>query len=212
MSNPSPILRLREVGVVLNRTPILRAVNLDLAPREVLGVVGPNGSGKTTLLRVLATLLQPTTGAFSLGTGVPPSTTVELIGHAPAVYPELTLHENLAFVARLEGRDPGLVDRHLHTVGLGGAADRRADRSSRGMQRRIDFARALIRNPELLLLDEAHAGLDVDAQELVRHVVADVVARDGAVVMVSHEPDRMRQLATRVVHLSGGTLTPGAAA
>ena len=216
MTQGQAILRLRGVGLVLNRSTILRDVNADLLEREVVGVVGANGSGKTTLLRIIATLLPATAGSVEVlnhdRTGFRRiRDQIELIGHTPALYPELTLRENLAFVTKLAGRASALVDRHLITVGLSAAADRRADRSSHGMQRRIEFARALIREPQLLLLDEAHAGLDADARGLVDHVIEDVRARNGAVVMVSHEADRMTGSATRIVQLAGGTIMAGEA-
>ena len=201
------VAELRGVEVVANRTRILHAVDLDVGSGEVIGIVGANGSGKTTLLRVLAGLLPPSRGtvhvASGSGTGSP---SIELLGHQPALYPELTLRENLAFVSRLAAAPDHLAGRSLAAVGLAGAAGRRADRTSHGMQRRLEFARVLVRRPDLLLLDEAHAGLDAHAQALVGHVVADITARSGAVVMVSHEADRFVGIAHRLLRITDGTL------
>ncbi len=210
MTAPATALELSDVGVVLNRSPILRGVDLQVEAGEVLGIVGANGSGKTTLLRVLATLIAPSRGSVRI-LGLPPEAArpqIELIGHTPALYPELTLGENLRFVARLTGRPTDEVDTYLVRVGLTGAGDRRADRSSHGMQRRVEFARALLRRPQVLLLDEAHAGLDAEARALVDHVVEHVTGRHGVVVMVSHEPDRISGLAGRVLRLVNGALSP----
>jgi heme exporter protein A len=209
-----PLVECSGVGIALDRSPILRSVDLRVAAGETLGIVGANGSGKTTLLRVLATLLTPTEGtAKVLGAPLDDVTVIrkirpeiELIGHTPALYPELTLAENLDFVARLAGIDAAAVDGSLRTVGLTAAAGRRADRASHGMRRRVEFARALLRRPRLLLLDEAHAGLDADARVLVQHVVESVTGEGGAVVMVSHEPDQMTGITDRVARLRDGQL------
>lgn len=207
-SSGTTVVELSGVEVVVNRTRILRAIDLTITSGEVIGIVGANGSGKTTLLRVLAGLLPPSAGTVRVApvTESPGSPSIELLGHQPALYPELTLRENLEFVTRLAGRPTTHASRHLDTVGLARAADRRADRASHGMQRRLEFARALMRQPDLLLLDEAHAGLDANAQALVGHVVAGVTARRGAVVMVSHEADRFAGIAQRLLRIVDGTL------
>jgi heme exporter protein A len=193
--------------------PVLRGIDLRIDSGEVIGIVGPNGSGKSTLLRILATLLRPSVGhAKVLGTEVGSDGILDarrriaLLGHHPGLWGELTLLENLTFVARLAGARIEGADRVLEIVGLGGAKHRRADHSSHGMQRRVEFARVLLIQPDLLLLDEAHAGLDKAAQALVRAAVVDVQQRGGGVVLVSHEPDRMLPLVTATYQLESGTL------
>lgn len=208
-----PAVVLHDVGVTLGQTPIVRGVDLSLAAGEVVGLVGPNGSGKSTLLRVLATLLPPTAGAgrvlgAPLGSGEVRSIRprIGLVGHLAAVYDELTLRENLLFVARLRGLPEEAVERSLQEVGLHGAADRRAERASHGMRRRVDFARILMTVPDLLLLDEAHAGLDREAAVLVEATVRRLRDRGGSGVLVSHEPRRMLPLVDRVYRLDEGCL------
>lgn len=212
------VARLDGVAVTVRRTPVLRGLDLLLHGGEVLGVLGANGSGKTTLLHVLAMLIAPTTGrgevlGAQLGTrgcAVPPG--IALVGHQPALYPQLSLAENLRFVARLTGRDAAAADQTLVAVGLGGASHRRAESCSRGMQRRAELARVLLTAPSLLLLDEVHAGLDRDAVGIVDEVVARVCARGGACVLVSHEPDRLVGLADRLVRIADGRALPVPAA
>ena len=208
------IAALSGVGVRFGRMPVLRGVDLRIEPGEVVGIVGPNGSGKSTLLRILATLLRPTVGeATILGARVGSNGTlaarrrIALLGHHPGLWGELTLIENLTFVARLAGARTDGAERALELVGLGGAQNRRADHSSHGMQRRVEFARVLLIQPDFLLLDEAHAGLDKAAQALVKAAVRDVQERRGGVVLVSHEPDRMLPLVSVTYHLDGGTLS-----
>lgn len=211
-----PLVQLERVGVRFGRITVLRDVDLQVQPGEGVGIVGPNGSGKSTLLRVLATLLRPTDGTGTvlgapIGEDTPPSVRrrISLIGHHPALYGELTLEENLGFVARLLGRSHDDVVKTLTAVGLAAALDRRADQSSHGMQRRVEFARVFMTHPDLLLLDEAHAGLDRHAAALVETTVAAVKRRGGSVILVSHEPDRMLPLVERIYEIVDGTTVEG---
>lgn len=208
-----PVVTLQGVGVSLGGVPVLRDIDLSLLPAQVLGVVGPNGSGKTTLLRLAATLLPPDRGTAAV-LGVDPGSPdiyavrsqIGLIGHAPSLVPELTLSENLDHAARLTGIDRGRAGPALSAVGLEGAAGRRAEASSHGMQRRVEIALLLLRRPRLLLLDEALTGLDSDASALVAALVERTTHSGGGVVMVSHDPSHLTSC-DQVVSLSNGRLT-----
>ena len=211
----SAVAHLAGLSVTVQRSRVLRDLTMTVAPGEAVGLIGANGSGKSTLLRILATLLPPLGGAgwvlgARLGTrdveGIRPG--IALIGHTPALYPRLTLGENLAFYCRLTGRDVGAAEAALATVGLGRAADRAAERCSHGMLRRAELARVLITCPRLLLLDEAHAGLDRASAGLVEVVVDAVRARGGGAVVVSHERDRLAGAVDRIVELENGGLRP----
>ena len=208
-----PLLETRDLGVRLGDTPILRGVDLRVGAGEVVGLIGSNGSGKTTLLRVAATLLAPTSGEGEvLGAGLTAEQRYEvrsrigLIGHTPALYPNLTLEENTRFVAHLRGAPAGTVRAALDRVGLAGARHRRAVQCSHGMQRRAEFARLLITRPDLVLLDEAHAGLDRHAADLVAFILEDVRRRGGGAMLVSHEHHRMAPLVDRIVELRNGSV------
>lgn len=192
---------------------ILRDVNLEVAPGESVGVFGANGSGKTTLLRVVATLLRPSGGkARVLGVDLASQDrfdlrpNIGLIGHVPALYPELSLAGNLEFAARIAGVPVESAREVLDSVGLNRAAERPAGEASHGMQRRVEFAREMMLQPELLLLDEPHSALDPSAIELVEHIVAGVLDRSGSVVLVSHDVDRVAPMVTRTAELVGGTV------
>lgn len=202
---------LEDAGVTIGTTVILTQAKLKIEAGESVGLLGPNGSGKTTLLRLLATLLRPSTGTGSvLGAALGSDDVyrirpdIVMVGHLPGLYPELTLAENTRFVARMAGKSEAAAAAALETVGLARAADRRAIESSKGMLRRAELARALIQQPKLLLLDEAHAGLDAEAVGLVDAIASRVAAGGGAAVLVSHEPDRLR--VDRSVRLVDGTV------
>ncbi len=213
VSAPLDVASLHRVGVTVSRVPILGDIDLEIAPGEIWGLTGPNGAGKTTLLAVLATLQQPTDGTgivlgAELGTAAVRVVRhrIGLSGHDPGLYPELTLAENLRLHARLAGRPEADADAALDLVGLAGSAGRRADRSSNGMQRRVDLARLLMIEPDLLLLDEAHAGLDSASEILVDELLRRTRSRGGAAVIVSHDADRLRARADRLLALEAGTV------
>ena len=212
MTNP-PIASFDGVGFTASRTRILQGIDLIIEPGDVLGISGPNGSGKTTLLRLLATLLRPTSGTWStLGADdrsdrdeiIGARRKISMVGHSPALWPELTLRENVDIIDGLS--PPDNPEDVLAMVGLSRSADRQAERSSLGMQRRVELARVLRRVPRLLLLDEAHAGLDSPAATIVDEVVRRVSKRGGAVVMVSHELTRIDALTNRQARIEGGAV------
>lgn len=210
------LVTLTGVSVTVDRVPVLRGVDLRVRPGEAVGLYGANGSGKSTLLHVLARLVPAAAGSGRV-LGVPLGTPthvrarsrVALVGHTAALYPQLTLRENLHFLARLIGSDAVAADEALATVGLARAADRRTDRCSHGMLRRTELARVLLVEPMLLLLDEAHAGLDAASLGLVDLVVDAVRRRGGGAVVVSHEPERLRSVVDRTLQVVDGTLRTG---
>lgn len=208
-----PVVQFRKAGVSLGGNPVLRDVDLTLEPGQAVGIVGPNGSGKTTLVRVAATLLSIDEGTVTvLGKDSHDADltrtrrSIGLIGHQPALIPALTLEENLHHVARLAGIDTERVTRALDVVGLAGAADRRASASSFGMCRRVEIAHLLLTRPGLLLLDEAAAGLDDSARDLVEALVRWVCDRGGGCIVVSHDRTHLEALTARVISLSSGRL------
>jgi heme exporter protein A len=213
MSAPSTLVHLERVSVRAGAVRILQEVSLSVSPGDAIGVFGSNGAGKTTLLRLIATL-QPQAGGKCSILGVDPSTParyevrhrIGYVGHTPGLYPELTLAENLAFVADARGIDPAMAIEALGAVGLAGAAERRVDHCSHGMQRRAEFARILMTEPELLLLDEPHSALDASAVDLVDALVLKTLANGGAAVLVSHDRDRVNSLATRTHEIKNGSL------
>lgn len=213
MPSETALVELRGVAARVGSTTILRDVEFTLEAGESVGMYGGNGAGKTTLLRVIATLMRPAAGSGRvLGASLDGPDRFEarsgigLIGHIPGLYPELTLEENLEFAARIACVAPTRVPEVLGAVGLGNAADRRADACSHGMQRRAEFAREMMREPELLLLDEPHTALDPEAVDLVGHLVKSVTAAGGGVVVVSHDRARVDPMVQRTVELSGGSL------
>ncbi len=181
-------------------------------------MVGPNAAGKSTLLDVLAGRLRPDAGTVRVGartvTGpgvhVPPERRrVALLGQEPFVFPHLTARENVAFGPRARGvparRAREEADRRLAAVGLAGLGDRRPDELSGGQRQRVALARALAAGPQVLLLDEPFAQLDVRTAAGLRELVRDEVRATGTTtVLVTHDALDVATLADAVVVLHEG--------
>jgi len=170
----------------------LRDVTLSLPAGATLVVFGPNGAGKSTLLRVLSTLLRPHSGtARVLGRSLPEEGwairgRIGLLGHAPLLYRDLTGRENLVFHARLHDVPLARADALLDQVGLAARAQDKVHTYSRGMVQRLAVCRAVLHDPELLLLDEPRANLDPAAREIVEPLIGAASGRTR--VVTSHDP------------------------
>ncbi len=186
---------------------VFRDVTFSLRRGDVFALLGPNGAGKTTLLRVLAGLLRPSGGS------VKRNGTVGLVAHHSMVYDALTARENLAFAAKLWGggvADAARVEELLDRLGLVRWQDQRVATFSRGMTQRLAIARALVHQPDILLLDEPFYGLDdpgvADLVRLLTELVGEGGGGGCAIVLVTHQLERLIQLATSVGYLVDGTL------
>jgi heme exporter protein A len=170
----------------------LQDVTLTLPVGATLVVFGPNGAGKSTLLRVLATLLRPHAGtARVLGHALPDEGwavrgRIGLLGHAPLLYRDLSGRENLAFHARLHGVALERASALIAQVGLSARADDKVHTYSRGMVQRLAVCRAVLHDPEVLLLDEPRANLDPAAAELVEPLIGAASGRTR--IVTSHDP------------------------
>jgi heme exporter protein A len=166
-------IELDSVGRSYGERAALAGVSLTLEAGRTLVVFGPNGAGKSTLLRVLATLLRPTTGTVRvLGEPLPDQAwavrgRIGLLGHDPLLYRQLSARENLRYHARLHRVPETRIAELLDAIGLTRRADEPVALLSRGMVQRVAVARAILHDPELLLLDEPRANLDPAAAELL---------------------------------------------
>ncbi len=191
----------RGVSRRLGYRTIFHDVDLSVGGGDVLAIIGPNGAGKTTLLRVLAGLLKPTTGSLER------SGTMGLVAHHSMLYDTLTASENLTFVARMLGvSDRNRIGQLLEQMGIFRWRDQPAGTFSRGMLQRLAIARALLHDPEILLLDEPLSSLDEPGAEVALAVFQQMRDRKRSLVMVTHQFQRVAQLATSVAFLVGGTL------
>jgi heme ABC exporter ATP-binding subunit CcmA len=194
--------------------PVLGGVDLTVEAGELVVLLGSNGAGKTTLLRVLATLLRPSGGRLTLfgedASRRPPAARRRLgyVGHESACYPDLTGRENLEFHAELHAvPEPARrIDDLLRWAGLEDAARRPVRVYSRGMAQRLALARALLHDPDLLLLDEPLSGLDPAAVTRLATLLGELRRAGHAIVLSTHDLDRVTGLATRVAMLHRGRI------
>ncbi len=193
---------------------VLRGMDFFVEPGEFVALLGPNGAGKTTFLRILASLSRPTLGSVNIaGYSLPGQASavrrrLGVVSHLPLLYGDLTAEENLRFFARMYDV-PKANKRFSEVLDLVGLSSRRRDlvrTFSRGMQQRLAIGRAVLHDPEVMLFDEPHTGLDQDACLMLDTVLREVAARGRTVVMTSHDLARVADLASRFDVLSRGVI------
>ena len=194
----------------------LRALSLTINEGEVVALFGPNGAGKTTLLKILATLSRPSDGRVMIqGHELTPSWTalrrhIGLVSHQSFLYPDLSAQENLAFYAQLYNV-PNATERAREVLGWVDLLPRYRDTVrtySRGMLQRLSIARALVHDPQILLLDEPYSGVDEAAAERLQALLERIHAEEPKrlTLMTTHDLNRGLALATRVLILRRGKL------
>jgi len=193
---------------------VLRGLEFHAEPGEFVALLGPNGAGKTTFLRILASLSRPTLGEVRLAGFQLPSQAAAVrrilgvVSHQPLLYGDLTAEENLRFYGRLYGvsRLESRIAEVLEMVGLSARRRDLVRQFSRGMQQRLAIGRAILHDPEIMLFDEPHTGLDQEAAAMLDGVLREVAAKGRTVVMTSHDLARASELATRIDILSKGVI------
>jgi heme exporter protein A len=197
---------------------VLRGLDFNVQTGEFVALLGPNGAGKTTFLRILASLSRPTMGEVSIaGNRLPAQAgavrrSLGVVSHLPLLYGDLTAEENLLFFGRMYGV-ADLEVRCAEVLELVGLSARRRDlvrTFSRGMQQRLAIGRAVLHDPEVMLFDEPHTGLDQDACAMLDDVLREVAARGRTVVMTSHDLARAADLASRFDVISRGAIVASA--
>jgi ABC-2 type transport system ATP-binding protein len=203
-------------GLSKSYGPVRAVDSVDLRVRrgEIYGFLGLNGAGKTTTIRALLGMVRPSTGSLKvLGQAVGPQGRGpwRQVGHlveSPVAYPELTVVENLEIARRLHGiADKGAVSRVIEHMNLGSYADRKAGALSMGNLQRLGLARALLHEPELLILDEPANGLDPAGVVEIRELLAGLAREKGVTVfMSSHILTEVDRLAMRIGIIHQGRL------
>jgi len=210
-----PLLSLHAVGRSYGRFRALDHVDLEIRAAETVALFGGNGAGKTTLLKIAATLLAPTHGHLHAAGKALRGTVraayrhaLGFAGHATFLYGDLSAEENLILHARLHGtgQPAKRAADMLRRVGLWERRGEMPVNFSRGMQQRASLGRALIGDPELLLLDEPFSGLDNEGATVVDEVLREHRAGGRSTLVVSHNLARTLALADRFVVLERGSV------
>ena len=209
-------VEIRKLNCAFAERPALRDVSLLLEPGTTTTLVGASGSGKTTLLRCLAGLLAPTTGHIVFDdrdvTALPPEARgVGLVFQSYALFPHLTVEQNLAFGLSVRGVKPAeqrpRVRELAERLGLSALLNRKPTQISGGERQRVALGRALAYRPVLLLLDEPLAALDPNLAASVREVLLEAIAAERTtVLLVTHDRADALRMGQRVALLRDGTL------
>jgi heme exporter protein A len=194
---------------------VLRGLDFEVQEGEFVALLGPNGAGKTTFLRILASLSRPTLGDVRVaGNHLPLQAAavrrnLGVVSHLPLLYGDLTAEENLRFFGKLYNV-PQLshrIDEVFELVGLGSRRRDLVRTFSRGMQQRLAIGRAILHDPNVLLFDEPHTGLDQDACDMLDRLLREVAGQGRTVVMTSHDLGRIEDLASRFDVLTHGVIS-----
>jgi ABC-2 type transport system ATP-binding protein len=207
---------LRNITKRYDKLTAVDNLSLALGPGEIFGFIGPNGAGKTTTIKILATLLEPTTGtAFVDGINVVenPDAVRARIGYMPdtfGVYDEFKVWEYLDFFAAAykvpKGDRPGLIDLVLDLTNLSNKKDAYVEGLSRGMKQRLCLARTMVHNPKVLLLDEPASGLDPRARIEIRDLLKELRNLGKTIIVSSHILPELADFCTSVGIIEKGKL------
>jgi putrescine transport system ATP-binding protein len=222
-AGPPPLIRVQGVTKRFGDVTAVNDVSLDILKGELFAILGSSGCGKTTLLRMLAGFEHPTSGRIVIDgadmTEVPPyERPVNLMFQSYALFPHMTVQQNVAYGLRKEGVPEAQIRERvaemLALVKLGSHAGRKPDKLSGGEKQRVALARALVKRPKLLLLDEPLAALDKKLREHTQFELANLQYQLGTTfVVVTHDQDEAMTLASRIAVMHEGRIaqvgTPG---
>ncbi|SFB83474.1 ABC-type multidrug transport system, ATPase component [Halobiforma haloterrestris] len=201
----TPVLEATDVDHAYGSVSVLEDLSMAVDAGAVTALVGPNGSGKTTLLRVLAGLLEPTSGSVAYE-GREATRRIGYLPQQPAFRPGFTVLETLAFYSSLVGADADDAMARLETVGLADAADRPVEALSGGMTRLAGIAQATIGDPPVVVLDEPASGLDPGMSRHVFEITSEFAAEGTAVLLSSHDLGLVDRVADEVAILDEGRI------
>ena len=205
-----PVIVLQNLVKFFGRFAALRDITDSFAPGRLYVVVGDNGAGKSTLLRIVAGLMQPSQGSVTLlgaKTAREVAHRIGYMGHAPLLYDELSGMENLRYFGGLYGlQDETTCRNAMQMVGLDPELSRRIGQYSQGMRQRLSLARAVLHDPELMLLDEPFSNVDVHSAREMAAVLGRVRDRGKTIFVVTHQAPLMEGVANEFVRMAAGQI------
>jgi ABC-2 type transport system ATP-binding protein len=207
------VIRLHEVSRGFGERRVLDRLSMQVGPGEIYGLLGPNGCGKSTTINLLCGRLQAEAGTVEVGGHGTAAAGADWLGVVPqeaALYPGLSCRQNLEFFARLYGLGRALrrerVEQVLTEFGLLPHAEQPAGELSGGWRRRLHFAIGTVHRPQLLILDEPTASVDLAARHALWQIIRRQRAAGATVLLTTHHLDEAEQLCDRIGILHGGRL------
>jgi ABC-2 type transport system ATP-binding protein len=187
------------------------SVSFEIAPGEIVGLLGHNGAGKTTLMRILTSYLPATSGEVLIGgedvreNSLAVRRKIGYLPETPPLYPDMNVRDFLAYAARLKDAPAADVDRVLAECDLADAADKVIGTLSKGFKQRVGIAQAILNDPELLILDEPTSGLDPVQVRQVRKLITNLKEK-RTVLLSTHVLSEIEHMAQRVLIIKAGKI------
>ncbi|WP_270465214.1 ABC transporter ATP-binding protein [Fusobacterium polymorphum] len=202
-------------GKIIERTHALKDISFSIKKGEIFGILGPNGAGKSTLIKIMATLLKEDSGSIKiLGLDVDKNEKVIrqkinlITGSERGLYWRLTARENLEYFAELYGiskkNKKNLIDKLVKLVGLFGREDEKVEKYSKGMKQRLQIARGLINDPQIIFLDEPTLGLDVLSAVNLRKLIKELSREGKTIIYTTHYMKEAEEICDRVLFINKG--------
>jgi ABC-2 type transport system ATP-binding protein len=211
-----PLIKIEHISKRYRNVHALQDLSLEIPRGTIYGLIGPNGAGKTTLMRILAALIAPNSGQVwfeDKEVTRAPAIIQRKVGYMPdffGVYPDLTSAEYLEFYAGIHGiprsKHAAIVNDLLELVELSSKRDALVEGLSRGMKQRLCLARALVHDPEVLILDEPASGLDPRARVELRELVRTLQSLGKTIIISSHILLELAEMCTNIAILQAGQL------
>jgi sodium transport system ATP-binding protein len=200
----------------------VRGISFEVHDGEITGLLGPNGAGKTTTLRMLYSLLPPDAGEICID-GLDPTKdamaikrTLGVVPDSRGLYVRMSARENIAYYGRLHGmpsRDiEARIEELVNTLDMSDFIDRRTEGFSQGQRVKVAIARAMVHNPQTVLLDEPSNGLDVMSTRALRRYILDLKERGHSIVLSTHIMQEVAVLCDRIVIIAGGKIAANGSA
>jgi ABC-2 type transport system ATP-binding protein len=207
------IISLEQVDKQLDHRAILKKVSLSVKQGDIFGYLGPNGAGKTTTIRIILGLMPPSSGRVTvLGRDSQLGRVRQKVGfvlETDGLYDNMTATDNLLYYAQLYNlaEPSGKVQAAIRLVGLGSRERDKVGTFSKGMRQRLALARAVMHNPEVLVLDEPTAGVDPTGQIEIRQIMLDMIHNEGKTILLSsHNLDEVQRVCNRIALIHKGQI------
>ncbi|SEM63121.1 ABC-2 type transport system ATP-binding protein [bacterium A37T11] len=216
MEEQNPIISISNLEKWYGSKQVLKGINLEIYPGQVIGYIGPNGAGKSTTVKILTGLIDDFKGSVTVA-GIDlksdPLAVKARIGYVPEnaeIYDVLTPLEYLDFVGKLHNMEEEQIHnraiRLLGAFGLAENADKRMDSFSKGMRQKVLLISGIIHNPDIIILDEPLSGLDANAVIIVKELIA-LLAREGKTIFYcSHMMDVVEKVSDRIMLINQGAM------
>ena len=207
---PNPVLSVCDAYKAFGNIPVLQGLSLDLAAGELLGLLGPNGAGKTTLINCLAGRQKLDRGHIRMEIPGRPADSLGIVPQEIAVYPDLTVRQNLSVFGQLHGLSAGKlrskVDQALEWANLESRAGSMTKSLSGGMQRRLNIACSVLHEPSILLLDEPTVGVDPQSREKIYRMLATLRELGTAILLTTHHLEEAQTRCERIAIIDHGRI------